>query len=167
MLDERDWNVFNAKKWYCLKKWTNPDVHVVRHTHTPWRAALWLGGRARALGPISVPKGRNTAWCPINMPNYGPIKINYLEKNRKLPTENLVVDSSRRHHFSSYEPLDTLGGRHTWGLTVNWWESPTTTQKRREQHCTESTKCIQTAACGHTQPRVTMNVAHRKNCKFP
>lgn len=55
-----------------------------------------LVGKSRVLSPVSVPKKKrrkkkNITWCSIHMHNYRPIKVNYLEKNRKMPTENLAV----------------------------------------------------------------------------
>lgn len=153
ILDEKGLNGFNTKKWHCLKKWANHGVNIVQYTHTPWQASLWLGDRATVFGPISVPKGRKIKWYPINMHNDRPIKIKCLEKNRKVPTENLVVVCFERQHLSSsYEPLGSfiIGQKHfvirSWILTDG--KVATTTQNRWN--------CIQSAAHGCIQPRITI-----------
>lgn len=69
----------------------NTLYNIVQYT-----CPLWLVGKSRVLSPISVPKGRNIIWCPIKMHNYGTIKMNYLEKSRKVPTENLAVGFLRK-----------------------------------------------------------------------
>lgn len=73
-----------------MKKWKNPGVNIVQYT-CPKAGYLVAVGKSRVLSSISVPKGKNITWCPINMHNYGPIKMNCLEKTRKVPTENVAV----------------------------------------------------------------------------